>query len=349
MRRLSTKILRLLDGTPATYGRRTRGQSMVELALVMPILIVLLMGLAEIGWFANNYLILLETSRVGARLGTGQTGDVTPLEWENKASLSPGFFAGLPAEATQYRQCQDLATNTSIVRFYNYISCKMLESMDPLSLRGTNDEDDIVISAFALQMVLPDDTTDDMSSATAAQLNGAPGYSSAQPQVVVVGRYPTNANECSSDGTDNARDPFNYIVNANRDYILLDTGQPDTVDNRIYFELDGADTTAERQRGWSLTGQHDIAGTNCIGSEWTVNEVEQFINLAGYSLNDTQRGTLPSQGMILVEVFWEHELLLKNPVFNPVFIILGDRTTVSVWSAFPLPSVEPKIRFSRSS
>lgn len=349
MRKLSQKILRILDGTPAVYGQRSRGQSVVELALVTPLLIVLLMGLAEIGWFANNYLILLETSRVAARLGTGQTGDVAPLKWENKASLAPQFFAGTPPEATRYRQCADLATNPSIVRFYNYITCKSIESMDPLSLNGTNGEDDVVVSAFALQMVLPDDSTDDMNSGTAALINGAPGYAPSQPQVVVVGRYPTNANECSNDGTDNARDPFDYIVNNSRDYILLDTGKPDTSNNRIYFELDGADTTAESQRGWSFLGQHAIAGTNCIGSEWTINEVEQFINLANYSLNDAQRGTLPSQGMILVEVFWRHELLLKNPVFNPVFIILGDQTTISVWSAFPLPSVEPKIRYSRPS
>jgi hypothetical protein len=323
----------------------------VELALVTPILIVLLMGLAEIGWFANNYLILLETSRVGARLGTSQTGDTVPLEWDNDASLSPQFFGtgAVPPEATQYRQCADLATNPTIVRFYNYITCKMIEAMEPLSLRGNNGEDDIIISAFALQMVLPDDSTDDMNSATAALIDGAPGYTPSQPQVVVVGRYPTNANECSADASDNARDPFDYIVNTTRDYILLDTGQPDTATNRIYFELDGADTAAERQRGWSYLGQHDMVGTNCIGSEWTINEVEQFINLNGYSLNDTQRGTLPSQGMILVEIFWEHELLLKNPVFNPVYIVLGDQTTVSVWSAFPLPSIEPRIRYSRTS
>ena len=43
------KIFRILDGTPAVYGQYSRGQSLVELALVTPLLIVLLMGLAEIG------------------------------------------------------------------------------------------------------------------------------------------------------------------------------------------------------------------------------------------------------------------------------------------------------------
>jgi hypothetical protein len=355
MRKIGTKILRILDGVPAVQGQPSRGQSVVELALVTPILIVLLMGLAEIGWFANNYLILMEASRVGARLGTGQTGDVVPLKWDNDASLSPQFFGvgAVPPEASQYRNCSDVDNDPSIRRFYNYIACKMLSAMEPLTFKGfgteANAEDDIVISAFALQKVLPNDTTDDMPTSMSSVIDGAPGYTGNQSQVVVVGRYPTNANECTSDGTDNSRDPFDYIHNTTRDAIALDPLQPIGPDNILYFELDGYDTAAERQRGFSFTGQHDVVGTSCIGSEWTINEVENLVNLATYSLNDTPRVALPSQGMIMVEVFWQHELLLKNPVFNPVFVILGNQTTISVWSAFPLPSVEPKIRYSRAS
>jgi hypothetical protein len=51
MRKVLRKILEILDGTPAVYGKQKgwNGQSVVELSLVTPILIVLLMGLAEIG------------------------------------------------------------------------------------------------------------------------------------------------------------------------------------------------------------------------------------------------------------------------------------------------------------
>lgn len=69
MRMLLLKIVRLLDGTPAVYGKRQSGQSVVELALITPILIILLAGLIEIGWFANNYLTLLDVTRAGARRG----------------------------------------------------------------------------------------------------------------------------------------------------------------------------------------------------------------------------------------------------------------------------------------
>jgi len=69
------KIIQLLDGTPAVYGKRQSGQSVVELALITPILIILLAGLVEIGWFANNYLNLLDVTRL-------ESGHVRPkLDW----------------------------------------------------------------------------------------------------------------------------------------------------------------------------------------------------------------------------------------------------------------------------
>jgi hypothetical protein len=76
------------------------------------------------------------------------------------------------------------------------------------------------------------------------------------------------------------------------------------------------------------------------------------VEVPGSNPNDAQReaGTrsvLPSQGIVLVELFWQHQMLLQLPVFNPVYDILGGTgsTTISVWAAFPLPSVEPFIIF----
>src|SRR3954469_20647530 len=95
MRNFIRKIIQLLDGTPAVYGKRQAGQSVVELALITPILIILLSGLIEIGWFANNYLNLLDVSRVGARRGAVLQDQKSPLFWQNKYSYVPN--AMLPA------------------------------------------------------------------------------------------------------------------------------------------------------------------------------------------------------------------------------------------------------------
>jgi len=385
MRKKLRKIVEILDGTPAVYGndKRWRGQSVVELTLVTPILIVLLMGLAEIGWFANNYLILLEVTRVGARLGTTLTAETSPLSWNNDASRSPytGFtdFPALinGADRNRYFTCSEVRNpnNTELRGFYNYIGCVMTQQMDPLIFDGENNVDDIVISAFSLQAIDP------------AALPSTPFYTSGSTprnlinnsldpalgntkQMVVVGRYPSNANECTVDQNANPRvwerDPFDFFQDSTRDFKLEDTSKPASdEDNRFYVELEGYDPPSyppyagassnmpERQRGWVFFAQHGMSDAynpttgvkQCYGSEWTIDEVEALMNLPGFGLLNNQRQRVPSQGLVLVEMFWKHELLLKNPVFNPVWTILGDSTTISVWAAFPLPTTEPRIKF----
>jgi hypothetical protein len=188
-----------------------------------------------------------------------------------------------------------------------------------------------------------------------------PTIPAGQPQTVIVGRWPTNANKCTFDAAGNPRqterDSFDYLQNAQRD---LFTGPqrtpplPDIEDNKLYFELDlvvpfqaGNATTHQQQRGFSWGGQHIIpnTGNKCVGSEWDIARVQKIVNLPNYSLISGQRQFLPNQGVVLVEVFWQHSLLLRNPVFNPVYTILGNQTTLSVWSMFPVPAVEPRIRY----
>ena len=71
MKAVIRRIIQILDNTPAEYapkrGQRQSGQSVVELALITPILIVMFAGLVEVGWFANNYLTILDVTRAGAR------------------------------------------------------------------------------------------------------------------------------------------------------------------------------------------------------------------------------------------------------------------------------------------
>ena len=50
-------------------GGRERGQSLVEFALSAPLLIVLLLGLADLGLGLNSYLTVVAGARDGARLG----------------------------------------------------------------------------------------------------------------------------------------------------------------------------------------------------------------------------------------------------------------------------------------
>lgn len=347
-------IIEILDGTPAVYGDRRRGQSVAELALVTPLLIILLMGLAEIGWFASNYITLLEVTRTGARYGTVQTGDFVPQKWNNSLSDVPPPLSDPPpvpdpnALQRQARICGDVAAVQEVQGFFNLLACVMEQSLDPLTIRE-NGVDDMVVSAIALQSVDYDEINA-LNSTWASKLDLLPSGDVPQsyPQVLVVGRWPTNANECNIDATGTPtqgdRDPFDYIKDDFRDNQLVN-GEV------VYYELEGYDSldagNPEHQVGFTWTGQHEITGTggNCIGSEWSSREIEDLVNGLGFSLDEAQREMLPNQGIVLVEIFWQHELLLKNPVFNPVFTILGDNTTIYVWSVFPVPAVEPHIQY----
>jgi Flp pilus assembly protein TadG len=47
--------------------KNERGQTMTELALVLPILVVLVLGIAQFGVAFNNYVTLTDAARAGAR------------------------------------------------------------------------------------------------------------------------------------------------------------------------------------------------------------------------------------------------------------------------------------------
>ncbi len=186
MRDCFVKLIQVLDGTPAVYGKRQSGQSVVELALITPILIILLAGLIEIGWFANNYLTLLDVTRAGARRGAVLQDQQSPLFWDNRSSYIPNAYLdsqyqmplgvvslppdsagdiatrdnGTDAERLQYRwsDAHPQACDPQYVDrvFYNEVICTMLTTMDPLSINPGNGIDDIIVTGYSLQLVDPE-------------------------------------------------------------------------------------------------------------------------------------------------------------------------------------------------
>jgi hypothetical protein len=369
------QLIEILDSTPSEYqprvGKRAQGQSVVELALITPILIIMLMGLAEIGWFANNYLTLLDVTRAGARRATTLQDALSPRQWPNRASYMPPealpveFQMPYVDESGNPLTGPDLAEAQSLRRryrdfagfsgcgsqraFYNEVICTMTRSLEPLQLNPNNDIDDIIVSGFAIENV-------DASRFSTWLGPNRPFPGQNIPQLVVAGRWPTNANECDVQerppgsgilvvqGRD-PRDPFDIDENGVR---TIWDNIPFADGNNDFSEIEGFDpraantSLAEKQVGYVWLGQHVIPNTRCIGSEWTIADVERLVNLPNYSLSSNdERRLVPAQGLVLVEIYWQHELLLKFPLFNPVYSLLGDRTILYVWSAFPLPTTEP--------
>jgi hypothetical protein len=269
MRQLIQTLLRILDGSPGALGNKQRGQSLVEMAFITPLLAIMIIGTVEIGWYANHILIMLEVTRVGARSGTVLTGDLAPARWSEDASIHPvayildrGYSFNMPAGSRSYngttaipeyvntdphpapyninnpagdpvlypanmenyRNCGGAGSKTG---FYNFIACAMIDSMEPMRLRGRSPEDyipvskhvpagrttetedylfpdDIVISVFSLQAM-----NNDLPSAWNTNLSVYPrtynfegnsqtlGLYQKGFWARVVGRYPTTANECN--------------------------------------------------------------------------------------------------------------------------------------------------------
>ncbi len=65
--------------------RKSRGQSLVEVAIAFPVFIMLLSGVIEFGFILNYYLSLLDATRDAARIYSG--GD--PFVWDTNSTSNP--------------------------------------------------------------------------------------------------------------------------------------------------------------------------------------------------------------------------------------------------------------------
>lgn len=392
MRNVLKRLIDILDGVPAARPDRRKGQSLVEMTFITPLLLIMFVGLVEIGWFAQNYLNLVEAAKVGARRGPFLNGQYSPQQWFEIASLPPipelGFTLqpGDPGYSTNpritYRGMTNGAPNCEDIDpeefgFFNTITCTVLDTMDPLQIRTTNGKDDIVVSGFSVQRVHVGSGAAYEIQPTSAPFNSTTAYPTGY-QEIVVGRWPSTANECYLWGE---RDPFDWITNGRLDWANVPNPLDPSVMVRINYELGIWDSISGSYVGWldyppsdrpektvgfMWTGQRQMRDANdqpidCWGSNWTMNDVQRLVNLPNFIPSGTpdeqdRKQYLPSQGIVIVEIFWEHEFLLKDfPLlqseWSPVYHVMGGgdpnttRDVVYAWAAFPVPSAEPRLAF----
>lgn len=371
MRKLLQRAIEILDGAPPKPQANQRGQSLVEMTLIMPILLIILLGVIEMGWYAQNILTLTEATRVGARRAPFLNGNYSPQAWNDDASRVPLDIAETdPDYDTDPRVaarggfvpdgCSQILTTDQ--GFFNIITCATLDAMDPLVLDWDNDKDDIVVSVFAIQRVKIGATGSDDINPSAR--GSTTGYSNGT-QVVIVGRYPPRANECYLWGE---RDPFDWIENGDVDWANVGgTNVPYEIaywseeDNEFLGYLDDPIDDDAKQVGFSWTGQWRYVDdsenrTDCRGSQWSVEDVQTLANLEDFLVTEESRQYLPSIGLVLVEVFWEHHLIFEDfpamsAEWSPVYQILGGsdpntvRDVIRTWAMFPAPAAEPRLVF----
>lgn len=68
--------------------KNSRGQALVELALALPLIIMLVMGTIEFGRLFHSYLLITNASREGARIAITGADDLTIIARVNDVTLS---------------------------------------------------------------------------------------------------------------------------------------------------------------------------------------------------------------------------------------------------------------------
>ncbi len=260
-----------------------------------------------------------------------------------------------------------------------------LDAGDPIP------RNDIVVSVFSLNLVVPFDEAsatctdaDDVGLCEGFiqglerpfEVNPNGGFTNKAEtangaQVMVSGRFPANANECADDH----RDPFDMDGSGGFDPMELDAARLTVLnssdDDAVLWEAGQADD--RNQRGFVLTGRwaHDVldSGGNlsqCFGSEWNLHRLEALVNLQGIPdtanpgstiIREEDLNRLPErQGLVLVEIFWRHDLLLDLPFYGEIFRMMGsggpgddgNNTYIDVWAAFPVSTVTFDLEYDRT-
>ena len=98
--------------------RDDRGQTMVEFALVVPILLVVVFSIIQFGILYNNYITLTDATRVGARKGAVSRTAVNPVALAEAATraaapdLKPADF-GVAVTATAWAPGADITVEAT--------------------------------------------------------------------------------------------------------------------------------------------------------------------------------------------------------------------------------------------
>jgi hypothetical protein len=112
---------------------KERGQSFVELALIIPVLLVVLAGLTEVGFFMFAYLNALDLTREAARFASTRDFKVQEL-----GDPDPSL---LPMSA-----CTD-----SVLHYYYDTACFFVDpQLNPYLPLDPNNYDDVTISVFSV-------------------------------------------------------------------------------------------------------------------------------------------------------------------------------------------------------
>jgi len=91
-----------------SLSRSESGSALAEIALVLPVLVLLLIALVEVGRFGNYTILVGNAARAGVAYGAQNTVTAADIaEMQNSALRDGQNITGLTATASNFCQCSD--------------------------------------------------------------------------------------------------------------------------------------------------------------------------------------------------------------------------------------------------
>ena len=128
------QALRVNTNTHINNNKHRKGQSLLEMALALPVMLIMISGLIEFGFALNQYLNALDAAREAARYAT----DSDPLDRDFEDNGADPPVNNLPLVTEQ-----DCGTSLD---FYMQAACIAQQTMSPVDFNPATD--DVVISVF---------------------------------------------------------------------------------------------------------------------------------------------------------------------------------------------------------
>lgn len=131
-----------------------RGQSILEFALFLPILLILIAGMVEIGAYAIDYMNVLDASREGARFGANLDPELTS-NYPFDTGGGPEFPDVRPPEIggpMMVEDFLDICMHGGTTNFYYEVACLTFQNVPTYTMSGLHpaEGDDIVITVIGV-------------------------------------------------------------------------------------------------------------------------------------------------------------------------------------------------------
>lgn len=117
--------------------RVDRGQNLVELAIVMPLLLLILMGVIDLGRAFHAYIVVENAAREAARYGASHPSQLTGADSAEERAITEATNAGISPVTVSVQKLSGSDTTIQATVSYQFSLLSGFLGIGPLNLTGT--------------------------------------------------------------------------------------------------------------------------------------------------------------------------------------------------------------------